>query len=174
MQNRPAQRLKTRANNDATYEERARLHSVEDESGCWIWIGCVSNGVPRVGRRRSENKRGPVNLRAMLLDERIPTRPEGAHNAVTTCGNPMCVNPEHLEWESRDAFFARIRRNTPRKVSDERYQQAWTYLQSGMSVKDIAARLEVSRQTLYSNWKRLGLHKTVVFSGTPDEGTTGQ
>lgn len=172
MPQRKAQRLNRRAHNDATYEERAELHSdVDTATGCWNWFGCVSNGVPRVGRRSSDPKRGPINLRVALMEER-GQRPDGGYNVVPTCGNPMCVNPDHLGWETRDDFFGRIRQSMPRKVSDERYQQAWTFLSSGMSVKDIAARLGVSRQTLYANWRRLGLRKTVTY--TDPVGTTIQ
>jgi hypothetical protein len=170
MPQRKAQRLERRAHNNATYVERAQLHSEEQGSGCWNWIGCVSNGVPRVGRRSSDPKRGPINLRVALMEER-GERPADGYNAVATCGNVACVNPEHLGWETRDAFFGRIRQSMPRKVSDERYQQAWTFLSSGMSVKDIAARLGISRQTLYANWRRLGLRKTVTYT---DAGTTDQ
>jgi hypothetical protein len=171
MPQRKAQRLTRRAHNDATYVERAQLHSEEQDGGCWMWIGCVSNGVPRVGRRSSDPKRGPINLRVALMEER-GERPEDGYNVVATCGNVTCVNPEHLGWETRDAFFGRIRQSMPRKVSDERYQQAWTFQSSGMSVKDIAARLGVSRQTLYANWRRLGLQKTVTY--TEATGTTDQ
>ncbi len=173
MPQRKAQRLERRAANDATYEDRARLHSEDTADGCWNWIGCVSNGVPRVGRRASDQKRGPINLRVALMEER-GIHPDDGYNVVATCGNVDCVNPEHLGWETRDAFFGRIRQSMPRKVSDERYQQAWTFLSSGMSVKDIAARLNVSRQTLYANWRRLGLRKTVSFTEPQTEGTTDQ
>lgn len=174
MQARQATRIPKRASNDATYEERARLHSDETSDGCWEWFGCVSSGVPRVGRRVSDNRRGPINLRVALLEER-GERPDWAYAGVASCGNPACVNPEHLEWESKSDFFGRVRRSMPHKISDDRYRQAWSLHSQGMSVKELAARFQVSRQTLYHNWKRLGLHKTVSFvDPAPASGTTEQ
>jgi hypothetical protein len=163
MQNRPASRLTTRAPNNATYEDRAALHSTVDEAGCWHWIGHVSNGVPRVGRRAEPGKRPtPVNLRVVLLEERDGTKPEDAYAAVADCGSEDCVNPAHLKWETRDQFFGRVAsivRVHSQKLSDDRYRQAWDLHRTGMTVKDVAARFSVSRQTLYANWKRLGLRR---------------
>lgn len=168
---RSATRIQRRAANDATYEERAKLHST-DSDGCWVWFGCVSNGVPRVGRRVSDGQKGPVNLRVALLEEQAE-RPEWAHSAVVTCGNSSCVNPDHLKWETKGEFFARVRQSQPTKISDERYRQAWDLHAEGMGVKELAARFAVSRQTLYHNWKRLGLRKQVQFvetgHGTADD-----
>jgi transposase-like protein len=67
-----------------------------------------------------------------------------------------------LKWETRDQFFGRVAsivRVHSQKLSDDRYRQAWDLHRTGMTVKDVAARFSVSRQTLYANWKRLGLRR---------------
>lgn len=163
MEQQEAVRIPTRAPNNATYVERAKLHSVQQPNGCWDWFGCVSSGVPRVGRRSSDRRRGPINIRVALLEE-IGPRPEWAYAAIAACGNPLCVNPEHLQWETKEDFFARVRRSMPHKISDDRYLQAWALHSEGMPVKELAVRFQVSRQTLYQNWKRLDLRKTTTFT----------
>lgn len=155
---RPARPAATRAPVGATYAERARLHSDVVEigpfEGCWRWFGHISGGVPRVSRKPADG-RGPINVRVAMLDERAP-RPEWAHTATMTCHNDECVNPEHLRWESKDEFHARI--GKPRvKVSDERIVEAWRERLDGVPVKDIAMRLNLSRSALYARWHKMGL-----------------
>jgi hypothetical protein len=161
--NRAARKIGTRASNFASYEDKARLHSdVIPEGrfeGCWRWFGYLSNGVPRVGRHPEDGGIGPVNLRVALLTE-TQGRPKDGHSVTVTCGNLECVNPEHLRWETKDEFFGRVAsltRAKRAKISDERFQQAKEWEESGISVTEVAARLGVARQTVYSNWKRLGL-----------------
>ncbi|MFZ4431564.1 MAG: hypothetical protein ACOYOQ_00055 [Microthrixaceae bacterium] len=155
---RPATPIGTRAPADASYEERARLHSEVVETGpyagCWEWFGHISGGVPRVSRRKPH--RGPVNLRVAMLEERGVARPEDTRTASPKCGNDFCVNPDHLIWETKDEFHARISRKQF-KVSEDRIRDAWEQRQNGVPVKDIAARLKMARSSLYARWAALGL-----------------
>lgn len=154
-----------RAKDYATYLEKAKLHSVEVTEGpfegCWEWVGAMANGVPRASRHPDAEARGPVNLRVALLTE-LRKRPKTAHNVTTSCGNQKCVNPRHLKWESKAQFRKRVaetNRQHKSRVDDDRYREAieWTDL----TVPEVAARLGVSRATLYSNWARLGLKRNV-------------
>lgn len=161
---RPSRTLDVRAPVGASYVDRARLHSdliAEGPfAGCWTWFGHVSGGVPRVSRAPGDGK-GPVNVRVAMLTE-MQGRPEWAHTASPTCGNYECVNPEHLAWETKQAFHARI--GAPRvKVSDERIIEAWHQRLDGIPVTDIAARLNLSRSALYARWHRLNLPETAAL-----------
>jgi hypothetical protein len=147
-----------RAASGTSYVDRAKLHAEVVEGGafdgCWTWLGHISGGVPRLSRRPGDG-RGPINARVAVLAE-TSGRPEWAHTATATCGNDECVNPAHLAWESRADFHSRIAK--PRvKVSDERVRQAWQDRRAGIPVKEIAARLNVSRSALYERWHALRL-----------------
>jgi len=90
------------------------------------------------------------------LEEREVPRPPDTRTASVTCGHDFCVNPEHVHWESKDAFHARISRRQA-KVSEERIREAWQQRTEGVPVKDIAARLKMARSSLYARWAGLGL-----------------
>lgn len=161
---RPARTIEERSPVGATYADRARLHSEVVESGpftgCWQWFGHLSGGVPRVSKAPKDGK-GPINVRVAILTEQ-QGRPEWAHTATPKCGNPDCVNPEHLAWESKDDFHVRL--GAPRvKVSDQRIVEAWNQRLEGIPVTEIAARLNLSRSALYSRWHRMGLPETTAL-----------
>lgn len=70
--------------------ERIRERMIE-EGDCWIWQGRTSDsGLPRMnyGGRRD------AMVRRLIAEERRPI-PKG-WVASPRCGNPMCVNPEHV------------------------------------------------------------------------------
>ncbi len=155
---RPSRPAASRAPSGSSYTDRARLHSEIVESGpfagCWTWFGHISGGVPRVSKNPADG-RGPINVRVAILTE-LQGRPADAHTASPMCGNDECVNPEHLRWETRQQFHTRI--GAPRvKVSDERIIEAWQQRLEGIPVKEIAARLNLSRSALYARWHRLQL-----------------
>lgn len=161
---RPARVIEQRAATGAPYVDRARLHSdIVTEgpfAGCWSWFGHISGGVPRVSRAPKDGK-GPINVRVAMLTE-LHGRPDWAHTASPGCGNPDCVNPEHIRWESKDDFHTRI--GGPRvKVSDERIVEAWHQRCDGVPVTEIAARLNLSRSALYARWNRLRLPDTTTM-----------
>jgi hypothetical protein len=63
-----------------------------NDAGCWIWQG----GANSTGRGRTMVD-GKVELayRVFYARERGPI-PDG-HELHHTCGEPMCVNPNHVE-----------------------------------------------------------------------------
>lgn len=108
-----AQRIGTRAANDATLLDRVKLH-VRSNGDCWEWIGTMTSTSPRVwwqGR--------PVNARVALFAS-LNDRPPDAYHVVPTCGNDMCVNPDHQRWETRQEFYQRARRLSELAVAERR------------------------------------------------------
>ncbi len=150
----------TRALASATYAERARLHStVDPHTNCWIWGGYLRSGLPYVGTPRSGGRTqtgaATTNIRTALLTE-AGERPADAHSAVTTCGQRLCVNPDHLAWETKAEYRLRMRDLQPAKLSLADIAKAYDARQAGEPVTRIAEALGMSRQGLYRQWRRWG------------------
>jgi hypothetical protein len=81
---------------------RIQSHAIERD-GCWIWHGAMasSGNVPII---RYNNKSTAVR-RAILIDRGVSV--EG-YLATYTCGNHLCVNPDHVERVSRNKLQMRI------------------------------------------------------------------
>lgn len=76
-----------------------RLLNAQGPPGeCWLWDGPVRGGVP-VAFRKIAGKSVALRVRILVLLQQGP-RPAGC---VTrdTCGQPLCVNPEHVVWVHR-------------------------------------------------------------------------
>ena len=81
---------------------RIQSHAIERD-GCWIWHGATAStgNVPVI---RYNNKSTAVR-RAILIDRGASV--EG-YLATYTCGNPLCVNPDHVERVSRAKLQKRV------------------------------------------------------------------
>jgi hypothetical protein len=89
--------------------ERMIANAFVNESGCWIWTGHTRGGYPNMSMRRSGgNPRGVLVHRVMLEEFWEIDFPfdEAGH----LCCNPLCINPHHLEVQTRALNLA-LRRN---------------------------------------------------------------
>lgn len=84
-----------------TLIEQIRKHIVE-EGDCWNWTGAVQTcgSVPTMNYKR---KVGAV--RRFILEEQGVDLSKRL--ATYTCGNPLCVNPEHVAPATRRAVQRR-------------------------------------------------------------------
>jgi predicted XRE-type DNA-binding protein len=138
--------------------ERITKHVVED-GDCWNWTGALQScGVtPTMNYKR---KVGAV--RRFILLERGPA-PAGRPIATYTCGNPLCVHPEHTDWSKRKAVQQRTtqeqghQNNAVRnkKIADKARQRGKLTLELAQQVREadgtqdeIAARFGVSQATV--------------------------
>ena len=65
------------------------------DSGCLVWTGQVSNaGYGRIMLKGDEGNRMHTASRAAY---ELFVGPAGDRIVTQTCGNRLCVNPEHLE-----------------------------------------------------------------------------
>jgi hypothetical protein len=90
--------------------DRIRKHIIE-EGDCWNWTGALqsSGTVPTMNYKR---KVGAVR-RFILLEQGVDL---SKRLATYTCGNPMCVNPEHVAPATR--------RNVQRRTTEEQAHQS--------------------------------------------------
>ena len=69
----------------------------EEKTGCWIWTGQVSNsGYGRVMETQDDHGTKMVSAHTASYHAFIGQVPQG-HLVKQSCGNRLCVNPEHLE-----------------------------------------------------------------------------
>ena len=68
-----------------------------DDSGCWIWQGQISNsGYGRTNVRLENGSVKMLSAQAASYTAFFSDIPTG--NLVKqSCGNRLCINPEHLE-----------------------------------------------------------------------------
>lgn len=132
-------------------------HVVED-GDCWNWTGAMQTcgATPTM---RWQGKTGAV--RRFILLERGPNQPTMV--GTYTCGNPLCVKPEHTTWAIRRTVQRRttaeqghqnnVLRN--KKVADKARQHSKLTHEQALAVREaegnqyeIAARFGVSQATV--------------------------
>lgn len=136
---------------------RIQGHVVEDGE-CWNWTGAMQScGVtPTMNYKR---KVGPV--RRFILLERGVNQP--GLLATYTCGNPLCVNPEHTAWAKRKTVQQRTtqeqghqnKASRNKKISDKARQNGKLTHEQALAVREaegnqyeIAARFGISQATV--------------------------
>lgn len=93
----------------------ARIYThVEEEGDCWNWTGALQScgSTPAM---RWQGKVAAVR-RLILLDRDGRAPSGGVYLATYNCGNPLCVNPEHMTWA--------LRRTVQRRTTREQRHQS--------------------------------------------------
>lgn len=83
-----------------TLIEKIQCHVTLDGE-CWEWRGCMNGPIPTM---KHGGKVANVR-RLVLIDRCVPMK---GFIATYTCGNPMCVNPDHTARSSRAQMNRRI------------------------------------------------------------------
>jgi hypothetical protein len=76
-------------------ERSMRMVSPEPNSGCWLWMGAVTNGgygIINIGGRKPP----PTRAHRLTYELLVGPIPEGLE-LDHLCRVPCCVNPKHLE-----------------------------------------------------------------------------
>lgn len=132
-------------------------HVVED-GDCWNWTGAMQScgSTPTINYKR---KVGAV--RRFILLERGGNQP--GLLATYTCGNLLCVNPEHTAWAKRKTVQQRTtqeqghqnKASRNKKISDKARQNGKLTLEQALAVREaegnqyeIAARFGISQATV--------------------------
>lgn len=77
--------------------ESLQARTVE-EGDCWLWQGYVQNGTPQVIHYPGGKKK-MYSVRRLLRELQAgKAMPDGHYG--NTCGNPLCVSPDHTLWKT--------------------------------------------------------------------------
>lgn len=140
-----------------------RKHVVE-EGDCWNWTGAFQSKSGTVPTMRWQGKTSSVRRFVLLAGGVDLTK----RLATYTCGNPLCVNPEHLTHITRRALQKRTAKvsgyaNNPtrcKRVSDKARARsniditiATEIREADGTQRDIAARFGI-KQSAVSKIKR--------------------
>lgn len=74
----------------------AHVDKTDNGAGCWNWHGQIANSGQ--GRIKIRDQYGDLYMESaprasyMAFVEEIPP----GHEVIQTCGNRLCINPEHL------------------------------------------------------------------------------
>jgi hypothetical protein len=69
----------------------------QDDTGCWIWNGQISNsGYGRLQEMQDDKRIVMVSAQTASYRAFISPVPAG-YLVKQHCGNRLCINPEHLE-----------------------------------------------------------------------------
>ena len=129
--------------------------------GCWIWMGALNeHGYGVIGRGR----RGCGNDKAHRVAYRAYRGeiPEGKI-MLHKCGNPICVNPWHLEpgtYKENSADMVRMGRHYQPDNSGENAK--WSKLTVD-AVKDIKSQKGGKKGTGTALARKYGVSKSAVY-----------
>ncbi|MCC6382636.1 MAG: HNH endonuclease [Dehalococcoidia bacterium] len=115
-------------------------YTVDGDTGCWNWQRSLNaNGYGRISRTT-----GSRLAHRVAYEQFVAPVPEGMV-LDHLCGNPRCVNPEHLEAVTRAVNSQRGRhaKLTPEDVAEIRS------LFATMTSVAIARRFNVDRSTIH-------------------------
>lgn len=77
----------------------SRLAVEDDAHSCWLWTGSLRKGYPSVGVRR-EGRCVSLNACRVMLEE-VHQIDFPFDEAGHLCNEPLCINPAHLEVQTR-------------------------------------------------------------------------
>lgn len=131
----------------------------EEEGDCWVWQGCVNNGVPvaSINGVNSTVRRALYKLAHGEIGSGLVM--------ITTCNDPRCINPDHARVVTRailaqEMGAAGIMGGTVRSAKISKTKRL---KYSKISV-DIAQEIRVSNETGVALSKRYGVGQSLVSS----------
>ena len=113
------------------------------ENGCWIWHGRVDGGVPMFPVDRRYRSARQVALQ-IYADTKVPT----GHVTRATCGNSLCVNPDHAQVIPRADVFGHRESHASAKLTHDDVRQIRTLLHQGQKQANIAEQFNVAQSTI--------------------------
>ena len=137
--------------------EKIRRHIVE-EGECWNWTGALQacGAVPTM------NHAGRVGaVRRFILEEQGVVL--GKRLATYTCGNPKCVNPEHVAPATRSALQKRLVAETGFNMNPARWTKLSDNARTWAKITlEIAEQIRNAEGTQREIAERFGVTQSIV------------
>lgn len=128
---------------------------------CLEWQGALSSGVtPIFGRQGHKN----VSIRRLIVDHRGQHR-SSKQVVTTTCGNPRCVNPEHVVVRPKRYAIKRAAATTAAWSNPARRQKLATWARANRSVltPEQAAQIRLATGTQVATANQYGVSRQTVW-----------
>ena len=142
------------------------IHTVEsllarstEEGECHLWDGYSTNKTPMVhqdGKMRA--------VRRVLLDL-LGVEVRGKYLA-TSCGNPLCINPEHISQRTEKMHVMRMAKNAHKGAAAVRHQIGvlkWRRANPLKINEEIAAAIRADDRHPVEVAQHYGVSKSLVF-----------
>lgn len=99
----------------------ARLWDKVERAGseeCWIWKGARSSGTPQMFVSVPGTSGTSLSVRRIIWEQTRGEDVPAGHVVTTSCGDQICVNPNHLVRMSRREFA--LRNGSPTATNSKR------------------------------------------------------
>lgn len=119
-----------------TLSERVK-EGLTVEGDCLVWKGAMSGNTPVISKRRADGTYRNVSVRFLFARKKFEDITERTR-LKTSCGNPRCVNREHIELGTMVNKERRVRRGSPKadmKLNKEVFTLAVTMTADVMAEK---------------------------------------
>ena len=151
------------------------MSNTKPVNDCLIWLGSrTANNRPQIAWRRQTHSAQRLLYKLLHTDHYMAHRTDFMR---TTCGNVMCMNPQHLMLvPRREVLMAALQRtggrgdNFPLKVSIAKGRKAklgvqkardiWAMRAAGKTMKEIGEHYNVHGSTVsmaLKSWRRMGV-----------------
>lgn len=139
------------------------LEKVEKTESCWIWTAGKKGGGYGIfwfkGSRRGAHRVALELFKGISIETQL--------DAMHSCDNPSCVNPDHLRYGTKSENMkdcsskGRIKGiqnwegilNPKAKLSAEQKAQIECFLDCEISAKELAKRFGVTKERVWQIWK---------------------
>lgn len=144
-------------------ERGAGQYEVDEETGCWVCTGSINSrtGCPMFKSRLAYQ---------LAYEELVGPIPDERPNLDHLCGNPRCINPEHLDPVTKGENRARgsephfdLRgdprtspvRQSKRFTLAERRARVGVLHDQGLTVRQIAEQLGMAPTTVHNDMRHV-------------------
>ena len=115
-----------------------------EEGDCWLWQGYAINKTPQVATY-PDGKKKMTSVRR-LMRELVTGQAQPNGHYSNTCGNPLCVNPDHTIWRGQEAHMRAMA--SKRRVSDVTANKLRKFrVESGLAKLDESKAQEICSST---------------------------
>jgi hypothetical protein len=147
----------------ATPEERLHHIGWNIVGDCWMWRGGLSeDGYGRLGGWKQGKHYRQKQAHRVAYECWVGPIPEG-HRVIQKCGNPACINPDHLFTKSKQMFFQDMQAESMASRHIHEEAKPRRYRLSPSQVREVDAMLRTARLGLMEGRLSKGEYEHRMF-----------